>query len=406
MTANVDLLRREGAKLPPPESEYAEVKGGFTCSNCSYGKEGGTVCVYGRWGSTPPFDVHPEGCCRNFERAGMKAVGAPEGFPVGARPLSRALAGAKGPLGNQGVRERKPTEPHLERLIQGYVEAYLEAARAAAEAAVEVLRQGGTLGVRLPEAREAYLKALLPILDQLDAIVADAVRLGAARRWDPRERGDDIERLVALIVPQVRRRREYWLRKMATDFVRTVLLPALEAEPEDGEPRVAGYALPGFRAREGLFPVEKREFFREIEFFQRETEIEEAGDERVVKLGFPEKEYEFPQDFLDELLEKGYRFGNVRAIEATEHDVWNGDDVAYIEACREDGVQFFIWRTGEDPLVCPMCDELDGERYSPAEAEQASADRGGHTHCRCRCYFEAVAPESVDEQRLTLPPFV
>lgn len=328
------------------------------------------LCIHYRGGARPVCEavttndggsllpVSPLACCSRWTD--------------GRDPMRPFVGAAKGPLGNQGVRERKPTEKHLERLIQGYVDAYLEAARAAALAAVEVLRQGGTLNVRLPEAREAYLKALLPILDQLDAIVADAVRLGAARRWDPRERGDDIERLVSLIVPQVRQRREYWLRKMATDFVRTVLSPALEADPGDGEPRVAGSRLPGFDAAvpdPSFTIVGPRPGF--------------------VELGDPDKEYEFSEEMLDELLAKGYRFAKVRAVEATEHDVFNGDDIAYIEASREDGVQSFVWMTSEDPLVCPICDDLDGQVFTPAEAEQASADRATYSHCRCRCWFRA-----------------
>lgn len=269
------------------------------------------------------------------------------------------------------ARERKPTERSLNVLIMQYRSLYDEHAQRAVNAAVEVLKHGGAVGVRLAEAREAYLRALLPLLDHLDAIVADAVRLGASRRWHPVRDREDIERLVSIIVPRVRERRLGWLKKMASDFIRTIVLPALapeaQAGPGDAPSGASVAAALGWEAAEGgEFPPS------------------------AFTVKDPDKVYDFDPRTLLDLLRRGYRFGKVRAVEATEHDVWNGDDVAYIEASREDGVAEFMWRTSEDAVVCPICDELEGELYTPGDAARASEDRGLHSHCRCRCWFEAV----------------
>lgn len=292
--------------------------------------------------------------------------------------------GADTPTGNTS-RDRKPTEASLEVLIDDYRSAYIEHSERAVEAAVEVLEEGGALAVRVVEAREAFLRELLPILEYLEAVVSDAVRIGAARRWDPTERGRDIERLVEKILPVILAKRQKWLEKMATDFVTREVLPVID--PDDAEQHV----LRSHEAARGFSMT-----------WRAQAPDEPTSGDGVVGpysgpvepgsfiITDPDKVYEFDPRILRELLERGYRFAKVRAVEATEHDVWFGDDLAYVEASREDGVSGFIWMTSEDPLVCPVCDELDGVILSPGEAEDVARDRVAWTHCRCRCWLDAV----------------
>ena len=251
-------------------------------------------------------------------------------------------------------RERKPTERHLDRLIAAYRREYLAAGRAAVEAATGKLREEGR-HTSLSVVREAFERHTLPLLDSMEPHVEVAVRLGAARVPGERERDD---KLVARIVPGVRRARAAWLRKMSGDFVTRVLAPGLDLKP-----RTEAAA----RAAEG-------DLFEPEDF----------------DLGEPIETYLFPEEVLQSLMSRGYSFVRVRAVEATEHDVWKGDDLGFIGAAREEGRTTFRWRASPDDLVCPVCDGLDGETFTASEAERASADRALVSHCRCRCWFDTV----------------
>lgn len=261
--------------------------------------------------------------------------------------------------------ERKPTEAVLVKLIASYREVYAEQVRRAGAAAVRVVQESSPQqGVNWMSVQAAYVDELTPILPVLMGAVADAVRLGASRVWRRGEHAEVVDVIVLAATRRAADARERWLRKMARDYVGNVLMPML------GLPRPTRRALAGWDG---------------------------AGQPRFVavspsdfNVGEPLKEFVFTQDQLDDLSARGARFGNVRVVEATEHDVWKGDDLGFIGAASAAGSDRFRWRTSPDDLVCPVCSALDGEEFSAAEAASISEDRGLYAHCRCRCWFETV----------------
>lgn len=370
------------ATSPPADMEYGTVPGGFSCANCEYYKATSAPdrlgeCTFQRASRPPPFKVLARGCCRFFDNAqydGDKP--APSALLARAAAAPRTTPPRDDPLGRDAATAstRKPTERHLDRIIDQYRREYTTHSRNAVDAAVRLARETGP-SLTLHEARGAFLRELNPILEEMKPHVDLAVRLGASRFPETPTRV--VDQSAAVIVPRVRDERAGWLTKMAGDFVHRVLAPALGlgaganllwdvAHEDDG----AGGPPPG----RGPVPT--------------------GSDGGVSPNDFvttsPDGTFTFTQTALDDLQERGYTFAKLRAVEATESDVWSGDDLGYISAAQHAGVTTLEWRTSPDDLVCPICSELDGETYTVPEAAMVSADRATATHCRCRCWFSST----------------
>lgn len=295
---------------------------------------------------------------------------------------TEALAASAGkgrePAHGKPSPERKPTEKLLNALISSYLKVYRLKGRAAVEAALRVLREQGKQ-VRAKDVEEAFLEASMPLVEDLMPYVEDAIRLGAARVKDPRETRALLELIVREYAEQVREARAYWLRKMARDFTKLVL-KSLGVEGSNSRAHSTAGASPGNPPSPGEgFTADTLDDV--LEDALRDFSTEDDADVGV---------YEFEPDFLNTLLQKGYTFIEVRAVEATEHDIWKGDDVGYIRVAAGEGVIRFRWRVSPDDKVCPICQDFDAMEVDAQEAERMSADRGVVSHCRCRCWWEAV----------------
>jgi SPP1 gp7 family putative phage head morphogenesis protein len=58
------------------------------------------------------------------------------------------------------------------------------------------------------------------------------------------------------------------------------------------------------------------------------------------------------------------------------------------------GVDTFVWTTQQDELVCPICEELDGEEWAMDDPDLKEPP--DDTHDNCRCYLDIIPGEEAD----------
>jgi hypothetical protein len=58
------------------------------------------------------------------------------------------------------------------------------------------------------------------------------------------------------------------------------------------------------------------------------------------------------------------------------------------------GVDILVWTTSQDELVCPECDELDGQEWAADDPDLKEPP--DDTHDNCRCYLDVIPGEEAD----------
>lgn len=92
--------------------------------------------------------------------------------------------------------------------------------------------------------------------------------------------------------------------------------------------------------------------------------------------------------FVTRLVTKAVALGTLAKVKALGSlDV---EGVTRSAAISGDVMQ---WQTMEDGLVCPICQELDGQRWSVDDPDMPTP--GDDTHDNCRCVLNLVQPEDL-----------
>lgn len=65
-----------------------------------------------------------------------------------------------------------------------------------------------------------------------------------------------------------------------------------------------------------------------------------------------------------------------------------------IKQAAEIGTDILVWTTQQDELVCPICEDLDGEQWTADDPELQEPPDDAHDNCRC--YLDIIPGEEAD----------